>query len=230
LNAAITSVAFSSLSRIQNDAERLSRSFLKGYSLLVSLTIPITIICSLFAEEIIHVALGAKWMEAAPIFRLLAPTALTFALVNPLSWLVMSTGRARRALTMTAATTPPVILGILLGLSHGPEGVALGYTVAMVCLIIPIAAWSKQGTKITWADLWTATRQPIFAGILAGAIGLIVKLTLGGMLGPITLLLIGLGLVFGIYAWVLLIAMGQKSLYLEVLAQVFPRHQSQTLL
>lgn len=32
--------------------------------------------CALFAEEIVRVLLGAKWMEAAPIVRLLAPTAL----------------------------------------------------------------------------------------------------------------------------------------------------------
>ena len=85
LNAATAGVAFSALSRIQDDADRLARSFLRGYSLLVSLTIPITISCALFAEEIVYVMLGAKWMEAAPIFRLLTPTGLVFALANPLS-------------------------------------------------------------------------------------------------------------------------------------------------
>ena len=93
LNNAITGVALPALSRIQHDAERLARSFLRGYSLLISLTIPTTIICALFAEEIVRIVLGAKWMEAAPIFRLLSPVALVFAVANPLSWLVMSTGR-----------------------------------------------------------------------------------------------------------------------------------------
>jgi len=221
LNAAVTGVAFSALSRMQDDADRLARSFLRGYSLLVSLTIPITISCALFAEEIVSVMLGAKWMEAAPIFRLLAPTGLVFALVNPLSWVVMSTGRAGRALSISVATTPVVIMGIVLGLSHGPKGVALGYSLAMVLQVIPITAWSKHGTRITWADLWRATKQPLLSGLLASAIGLTVKITLAGMLAPIPFLLVGVGLVFGIYAWVLLVAMGQRNLYVDLLTQVF---------
>ncbi len=131
LNGAVTGVAFPALSRIQHDAERLKRSFLRGYSLLISMTIPITITCALFAEEIVRIVLGTKWMAAAPIFRLLAPVALVFAVANPLSWLVMSTGRVGRALSISLATTPLVILGIVLGLSHGPKGVALGYSLAM---------------------------------------------------------------------------------------------------
>ena len=126
LTAAVSGVAFTAFSRIQDDPDRLAKSFLRAYSLLVSLTVPIAICCPLFAEEIIRVVLGAKWMEAAPIFRLLAPTAVVFALANPLSWLVMSTGRVRRALCISAATTPVVIVGIVLGLSHGPNRGRLG--------------------------------------------------------------------------------------------------------
>ena len=221
LNGAISGVAFSALARIQNDPDRLAASFLRGFSIIVSLTVPVTICCALFADEIVVVLLGAKWIEAAPIFRLLAPTALAFALVNPLSWLVMSTGRIGRALSMTMATTPVVILGIVLGLSHGPTGVALGYSAAMVLLVPPIVAWSKHGTSITWPDLLKATRQPLLAGLVAGAAGLIAKVTLGGMLAPLPYLVVGAGLVLGIYGWVLLIAMGQKHLYVDLLNHAY---------
>ena len=156
----------------------------------------------------------------SPIFRLLAPAALVFALANPLSWLVMSTGRVGRALSISAVTTPVVVIGIVLGLKHGPQGVALGYSMAMVLVVIPITAWSKHGTSITWTDLWRATKPPLLAGLAAGAIGLIVKITLGGILAPIPYLVIGLGLVFGVYAWVLFVAMSQKSLYLDLLNHV----------
>ena len=221
LNGAISGVAFPALSRIQEDADRLARSFLRGYSLLVSLTIPIAISCALFAEEIVGVVLGAKWMEAAPILRLLAPTILVFALVNPISWLVISTGQIRRALSITVATTPLVILGIVIGLSYGPKGVALGYSLAMALLVIPIIAWSIQGTRITWAGIWRAIKQPLLSGLWAGASGLIVKIVLGAVLAPIALMLVGLGFVLGVYAWVLLIAMGKKDLYVDLLTQVF---------
>jgi O-antigen/teichoic acid export membrane protein len=223
LNGAVTGVAFPALSRVQHDAERLKRSFLRGYSLLISMTIPITITCALFAEEIVRIVLGTKWMAAVPIFRLLAPVALVFAIANPLSWLVMSTGRVGRALNISLATTPLVILGIVLGLSQGPKGVALGYSLAMSLLIIPIAAWSKLGTGITWADLWGASKSPFLSGLLAGAAGLLVKLMLGGRLTPIPCLLVGFGLISGIYAWVLLFIMKQKHMYLDILSHLLPR-------
>ncbi len=224
-NVALGGVAFPALSRIQHDARRLARSFLRGFGLVVSLTIPITICCALFAEEIVRIVLGAKWMEAAPIFRLLAPVALVFAVANPLSWLVVSTGRIKRSLSMTAATTPFVIVGIVLGLSHGPKGVALGYSLAMTLVVIPIVAWSKHGTGITWADLWEATKPPFLSGLLAGAAGLLVKLAVGGRLAPILYLMVGLGLVLGTYAWALLIVMRQKHVYMDVLSQLLPRLQ-----
>ena len=231
LNSAVTGVAFPALSRIQHDAKRLARSFLKGYSVLISLTVPVTLSCALFPEEIVRIVLGEKWMEAAPIFRLLAPVALVFAVANPLSWLVMSTGRAGRALSISTATTPFVIVGILLGLSHGPIGVASGYSLAMTLLIIPIAAWSKLGTEVTWADLWRASKPPFLSGLLAGAAGLLVKLALGGRLPPIPYISVGLAVVLGIYAWGLLIVVGQKHVYMDVLSQLLPRreaHQERT--
>ena len=65
LNSAIGGVAFSALSRLQNDPVRLKSYFLKGYSLVISLTIPITIFCALFADDIVLVVLGPKWTDAA---------------------------------------------------------------------------------------------------------------------------------------------------------------------
>jgi PST family polysaccharide transporter len=146
---------------------------------------------------------------------------LVFALVNPMSWLVTSMGRMGRALSLTAATTPVVILGIVLGLGHGPTGVAFGYSSAMVLLVLPIVAWSKHGTSITWGDLLKATRQPLLSGLLASAAGLIVKVTLGGMLAPLPYLMVGVSVVLGVYGWVLLIAMGQKHLYVDLLNHAY---------
>jgi PST family polysaccharide transporter len=222
----LSSIAFPALSRIQHDSERLAKSFLSAYYLHLSLTIPITITCVLFAEEIVGIVLGGNWMAAAAIFRLLAPVAVVFAVANPLSWLVMSTGRIGRALSMSAATTPLVILGIVLGLSQGPKGVALAYSSAMTLVLIPIAAWSKLGTGITWVDLWRATKPPLLSGFLAGAAGLLVKLTLGGRLPVIPYLFVGIGVVLGIYACVLLIALDQKHWYIELLSHLLPRLQA----
>jgi PST family polysaccharide transporter len=220
LNAALTGVAFSALSRIQDDPERQARSFLRGYFLLLSLTIPIVISYPLFAEEIVDVMLGEKWVAVAPVFALLAPTALVFALANPLSLLVASRGLARRGFTIAAVTTPLVIVGIVLGLSHGPKGVALGYSLAMLLLIVPITIWSLYGTRISLARLWTVVQKPLLSGVVASIAGVVVKITLGSQLTPIPYLLIGVFIVFGVYAWTLLIALGQKDIFLRLVDEL----------
>jgi PST family polysaccharide transporter len=113
LNSTIGLVAFPALSRLQNDPKRLRNYFLKGYSLFLSLVMPITMACALFAEDIVRFFLGPKWGETAPLFRLMAPTIFALALTNPLAWLMLATGGAAKSLKMTVVITPCVILGTL---------------------------------------------------------------------------------------------------------------------
>jgi PST family polysaccharide transporter len=224
LNSAVSTVAFPALSRMQHDAKRFSNSFLRAYSMLISLTVPVAIVCALFAEEIIAIVLGPKWMAAAPIFRALSPLAVVFTMGNPLSWLITSTGRIGRALAVRTATAPLMILGIILGLSHGPTGVALSYSLTMTVLLIPVAACFKHGTGVTWMDLWVAAKPAALSGLPAAAAGLIVRLALGGRLPLIPYLLVGIGTVMGIYALILLIVMNQKHVYLDLLRCLLPIH------
>src|SRR5262249_12232017 len=92
LNSAAGEVAFSALSRLQDEPVRLKSYFLKGYSLVLALTVPTTVACFLFAHDITGALLGAQWAAAAGVFRLLAPTMLVFAIINPLFWLMSSLG------------------------------------------------------------------------------------------------------------------------------------------
>src|SRR3984885_14023268 len=115
LNSAVGEVAFSALSRLQDDPGRLKSYFLKGYSLVLAMTLPITIVCAIFAREAISVLLGPKWAEAVPIFRLLAPTILIFAMINPFSWLLFAIGKVGRSLKIAFVIAPLVIAGYLIG-------------------------------------------------------------------------------------------------------------------
>ena len=198
LNSAISNVAFPAYSRLQNDAERLRRSFLKGYSIVLSLTTPAVICCALFAQEIILSLLGAKWVEAVPIFRLLTPMILALALINPFGCFLQATGRAGRSLKMAFLIAPVVILGVVLGLPYGTKGVAFGYSMAMVSLVAPVVAWAIHGTGITARDYWNAVRQPLLSSFVAGVAGLLLKFALDDTFTLIPRLLLGLGVVLGV--------------------------------
>jgi PST family polysaccharide transporter len=223
LNSAIFNVAFPALSRIQHDAARLCRSFLKGYSIQLSINVPITICTALFAGEIIRVLLGRQWLEASPALVLLAPAMLGFSLINPLGWFMMATGRAARSLRIAYLVTPTVILGILLGVPYGFKGVAVGFSTAVVALVFPIVIWALHGSGITLREYFSMVKLPLLAGLLAGVCGWLIKHAVGSALPPVAILFVGSGLVCTLYAFLLLIVFGQKPMYLDLAQQVLRR-------
>jgi O-antigen/teichoic acid export membrane protein len=217
LNSAAGEVAFSALSRLQGEPLRLKSYFLKGYSVLLAMTLPITIACALFANEMIVVILGPKWAAAVDIFRLLAPTILVFALINPLFWLLCSLGLVGRSLKMGLIIAPVMIGSYLIGLPHGPKGVAFAYSTVMMLLVIPIIAWSVNGTVISLREILLAVSRPLASSIVAGALAFEVRLVYGRSLSPLAGLVLESAVLLVTFVGMLLFASGQKTLYLGLL-------------
>ncbi len=220
LNSTISLVVFPALSRLQNDPERLRSYFLKGYGLFLSLVMPITMGCALGADDIVHVFLGPRWAAAAPVVRLLAPTILTFGLLNPLSWLLLSTGRAVRSLYIGLLIAPVVILGELAGLRDGPTGAAVGLSVATALLVLPVIFWATHKTPITAGDTLKVIWCPLASILIAAGSVLACSNFIHSITSPLLRLIAANAGLFGIYFIVLWFVMGQKALYLPMLRDV----------
>jgi O-antigen/teichoic acid export membrane protein len=217
LNFAAGEVAFSALSRVQNEPTRLKNYFLKGYSLVLAMTLPLTIACALFADDMILVFLGPKWNAAAPIFRLLAPTILVFAIANPLSWLLCSIGRVGRLLKMSLVITPLMIAGYFVGLPYGPQGVAFAYSSVMLLWILPAIAWALHGTGIFFGDILLTVAWPLASGAAAAMLTFGTRLLYGHSLPPLPRLVLEGVVMLAVYIGMLFFATGQKSFYLDLL-------------
>jgi len=226
LIGAVHPIAFSVLSRMQKERERLHGAYLKSLSLIVSLTIPVVISSGLFANEIVAVVLGKKWAEAAPVLRLLAPTVMFLALVNPFSWFLRATGQVRRSLNTAFLICPVVILGIVAGLRYGPRGVAFGYSSAMVLLFVPVVKWATYGTGITTRAYWNAIKRPLCAGFLGGLAAWLLREWYANKLESLPLLVLELTISCVVYAGVLLFVMGDKDFYFDLAKQILPRKQN----
>ena len=220
LHSTIGSVAFPALSRVQNDPARLKAYFLKGYCVFLSLVLPITMGCALFADDIVLVFLGPKWREAASIFRLLAPTILAFAFTNPFGWLMLASGRAGRCVRIAVVATPLLILSYALGLKHGPQGVAVGFSIAMVLSIVPVMLWAKQGTLITLRDILRAATPGSMSTVLGVASILAIRPILGQVEPALVRLMAESTVLFGVYLLTLLFIMKQKSVYMGLLREI----------
>jgi O-antigen/teichoic acid export membrane protein len=216
LNSAVGEVAFSALSRLQDDPARLKSYFLKGFSLVLGLTLPITIACGLFADDLVFVLLGPKWKDAAAIVRLLAPTIAVFAIINPLGWLIFSIGLVARGMKAAPVLATIMITGYLIGLPYGPRGVAFAYSAVLTLWVVPHILWCVHGTVISLRDVLLAVSRPLASAILAGALAFGVRLICGPLVSPLPRLVLETSVLVVAFFGTLLFAGGQKSLYLDL--------------
>lgn len=221
LNAAIGDVAFSALSRLQDDPARYRSYFLKGYSLVIALTAPITLFSAAFSEDIVRVALGPKWMEAAAVFRLLTPTVLFFGVVNPLGWLMMSRGLQRRSLNIALVLAPLCIASYFAGLPYGPTGIALAFSVTLTLWLLPHMMWCIKGTEISLIELLRSIWPPFGSAAIAIAASVYsVQFFSSHFQSAPARLALGGCVMAAVYTLMLLVVMDQKTFYLDLATQL----------
>jgi PST family polysaccharide transporter len=212
LNSAVGGVALSALSRMQGDPPRFRAYFLRGYSLLLSVTIPIALAFALLADDIVIVVLGGKWKEVGPVLRMLAPTVIAFALINPLGWFMFALGLVRRSLAIALLLAPLVIFGYLMGLPYGPIGVAACFSITMVLWVVPHILLCVRGTMVSPNDILHAAGKPMLSGLVAAALVLAMQ-TLHIALPPIASLGLWGSVLVIVHFGTLIFIMGEKEFY-----------------
>ena len=220
LLSAVGTVMFSALSRLHDDPIRLRNYFLKGYSLVSSITVPISVFGATFADDIVLVVFGPKWADAAAMFRLLTPTILVFGIINPTGWLIQSVGLQGRSLRIAFAIAPLTIAAYLVGLPYGPNGVAFAFSASMMLWLVPHVFWALHNTVISPWDILVATCRPFFASISAAAFAFGIQfylINLGHLQSPFLKLSLASGVMIISYLVLFLFVMGQKTFYFDLL-------------
>jgi PST family polysaccharide transporter len=192
LSGAVGWVAFSALSRLQEEPARLRNYFLKGYTVLVTVIVPVLLFGAVFADDVVRVALGPQWDGLGHILRLLVPAALVTVLTGPPTyWLLHALGFVGRSLCITLAFSAVFVVACFVGVSHGAAGLALACSIALLVWLVPHLAWSVYHTPV---DLWSLLHilgRAFVAGIAAsllayaavhGVSGSLARIALGGIL------------------------------------------------
>jgi PST family polysaccharide transporter len=219
INGIVGGLFFSVLSRLQDDPDQFRSFFLKGYSIIIALSVPSTLFAALFADEIILLILGPNWSSAVPIFRLMTPTILVLGIINPMAWVLMSTGRQKRSLYIGIVVSLLVLVANLIGLRYGATGVAFSYSAVMLLWSLPHVAWCLHGTPISLKDLAKAIWGPFIASIAA----VVCAHTLSDYVPPdhaLLRLLLGATIMTVAYGWILLFLIEERSLYRSALVSL----------
>ena len=136
----LNEVAFSAYARMQADPDAIGRAFVKGVRLVMMVAMPFYLGLAATAEPLVLTMLGTKWVETAPIVRLLA-LAMPFMTLQVL--LTPATdARGRPGIGVRNGAIGATILGaaFLIGVHWGPMGMGIAW-IAAYPLYLAISAW-----------------------------------------------------------------------------------------
>lgn len=174
LNIPIVAIAIPTLSRLHSEPVRYRAYYLKVISLITLVSTPLISYFIIFSDNLILLILGSQWSPASDIFFILGFSALIQPLYHTQGWLHISAGRGDRYFKWGFIGSFFIVLGILAGLPYGPLGVAIGYTVATLTIIIPCMWYAGGSAGISVVDIFGAVYRNILAGL--GSIAFLVIL------------------------------------------------------
>jgi len=127
--------------RLAGENERLRGSFLLATRIGFSVTFPLVLATMLFTEPMIRLALGAKWLAAAPVIKILAVSSLLRGLSGLGTWLFFAAGYPKYSFLVNALRLALLsVLVVPLALWFGLTGVALAVLTATACMFLVASA------------------------------------------------------------------------------------------
>jgi O-antigen/teichoic acid export membrane protein len=165
LSGPVNSVLVPAFSRIQHDAERFARYYLRVANLTMWAIAPIFAVLFVAAQPVIALVLGRQWSAAAPVFRLLVIAALGQPLFQLTNWSFVSRGHSGELLRILAITSPLVVGSFIIGLPYGINGVALAGSLMQVAILPWILTRAFRGTNLTLSRVGQAIVCPILLSV-----------------------------------------------------------------
>lgn len=168
LSAALTNVAFTTLSRVQEDPTRLRRGYLSIISLGALLVFPLCAGIAVSAPELVGVVLGPQWGAADA----LVPWFALAAACHVVSHLSQSLAEARAELNRSVAVQVVYLLVlatlILLALQYSSRGVwviSAAMAVAKLLRYLGYLGLARSVLKLPAAQVWQAHVPAVFASV-----------------------------------------------------------------
>lgn len=194
LMAPLQLVALPLFSSLSDTPEKLRQSFNDLLMVTAIASSFMTAFLVLGADWIVRIFLGEQWADAATILRLLFGPTLTLPLTSVCVLLLTSMGRGRALVRWGLVRSSITALAILLGISWGPNGVALALSISFVAVLWPFLSYFlSRECSIPLSDIATAVCVTISFSSFSVAILYSIRISLMPV-GPV-LSLVMLGIV-----------------------------------
>jgi PST family polysaccharide transporter len=217
INQSASSVALPALARLQSDVKAWNSGYLQLSTVTSMGGVGLCAILFAAAEPIVLIAMGPKWHEVIPIFRLLSISSVLATSSNSCSWVFMSTGRTKSLLYWSMFATPLFLASYVIGLPWGARGVAAAYAAAMMVLAPFYFVYALRHTSLALLDLVKAQGPIYLAAFLSGAGGYFAAEAVGGT-NLILLLIVSAGIAALVYGGLCLLFVWMLPQYARIRA------------
>ncbi len=167
ISGPLTSLSLPVLSSLRNEPERYKSYYRQLLDVLVSLALPVTVYCFLEGEFLIKIFLGQKWIEAVPVFRILAIGGIFVAISSAPGLVMLSHGFSDRYFLINIVTSAITSLSLVIGVFFGIKGVATAYALASFIKMIPLLSFSFRDTPVKLKIILESISGPIIAAFMA---------------------------------------------------------------
>lgn len=167
----LTQVTFATLSRLKPSSPGFVPHVRHCSNQIAYLTLPVAAACIALPHEIVRVVLGPGWEAAAPMLFWLAVSTAATSLAAVAQPLCLALGRTGRFTLLSFVAIPFTLLGVWLGRTHGPAGMAAGLAAANLALLLPRLLWAARDTPVRLGDFAATWAGPCSAAA-AVALGL----------------------------------------------------------
>lgn len=196
ISVPMAAVLLPALSRLQDKPSEYAKLLLRAVEAMALITVPIVVFSFFLARDIVLVLLGHQWLPVVAVFQLLAPAAAVGGIAIAPNWICQSLGRTRRQLHYALISAPVCVIGFLLGIKWGVNGVAASFSVTFPVVICGFIWYSTLSSPVKPSQIgfcfWSACWPSCIAGIAAFAF----RRTLNANIEPVIALFL-CGLVFG---------------------------------
>jgi O-antigen/teichoic acid export membrane protein len=132
----INTVTLPALSALQTAPAEFRAYSEKMMQLLTFLTMPAVVFVALFGDAIVSFLLGPKWINAVPIFRVLAIGVFVEPLMHAAGPALVAYGKTREYFRMGVINSLTLLCCLTIGSPWGAIGIAIGYSISIYLALV----------------------------------------------------------------------------------------------
>lgn len=174
-SAPLRTIMIPALSRLQTEPKRYRRFFLQVLAAISMIIMPLITFLVFSADEIVDILLGSQWKTVSITFRYLGPAAFLSAIGYAQGWLFISLGRAGVAFRWNMLTAPLIIIGFIIGIHWGINGVAVSFSITYSILIVLGLLVACRKSPVRFYDVVVSLAVPVLSSLLAALVAALVR-------------------------------------------------------